>query len=105
MPHRPPRSTLFPYTTLFRSLHKALALAVRQIGTLATRPLGDQAAGAVDAGRMKLDELHVLQRQAGAQYHRIAVAGAGMRRGAPVIGAAVTTGREDHHVRSEAVDR
>src|SRR5947209_11511383 len=81
MPHRPPRSTLFPYTTLFRSLHKALALAVRQIGTLATRPLGDQAAGAVDAGRMKLDELHVLQRQAGAQYHRIAVAGAGMRRG------------------------
>src|SRR2546422_1393222 len=30
MIRRPPRSTLFPYTTLFRSLHHAAALAARR---------------------------------------------------------------------------
>jgi hypothetical protein len=30
---------------------------------------------------MELHELHILQRQTGAQHHAAAVAGAGMRRG------------------------
>ena len=51
------------------ALHEALALAVGEVAALAARALGDQAAGAVDAGRVELDELHVLQRQAGAQHH------------------------------------
>src|SRR2546427_5150262 len=34
MIRRPPRSTLFPYTTLFRSVRARSALAVEQIGTL-----------------------------------------------------------------------
>src|SRR2546429_3315772 len=32
MIRRPPRSTLFPYTTLFRSVREALGLSQRQVG-------------------------------------------------------------------------
>src|SRR2546423_5914533 len=32
MIRRPPRSTLFPYTTLFRSLHRGIAEATAQAG-------------------------------------------------------------------------
>ena len=52
---------------------------------------------------MELHELHVLQGQAGAQHHGIAVAGAGVRRCTGEIGTAITAGREDHLVRPEAV--
>ena len=62
-------------------------------------------AGAVDAGRVELDEFHVLQRQAGAQHHRIAVAGAGVRRGAGLVDPAASARRNDGHVGAEAVDR
>src|ERR1700730_12373564 len=37
------------------ALHEALAFPIRKIAALAARALGDQAAGAVNAGRMKLD--------------------------------------------------
>ena len=60
------------------ALHEALAFGVDEIAAFAARAFGDQAAGAVDAGRMELHELHVLQRQAGAQHHGVAVAGAGV---------------------------
>ena len=78
------------------ALHEALALAVGHIAALAARPLGDQAAGAVNSGRVELDELHVLQRQPGAQHHRIAVAGAGVGRGAGEIRPAISAGGENH---------
>src|SRR5689334_24121470 len=45
MIRRPPRSTLFPYTTLFRSLREALRDLLRQ-GPRAGRGLGDLAARA-----------------------------------------------------------
>ena len=61
------------------ALHEPLALGVGQVSALAARAFSDQHARAVDAGRVELDELHVLQRQAGAEHHRIAVAGAGVR--------------------------
>src|SRR3712207_7324051 len=35
MIRRPPRSTLFPYTTLFRSLYRALAISARALNPLA----------------------------------------------------------------------
>ena len=60
----------------------ALHEGVRQIAALAAHALGDQAAGAVDPGRVELDELHVLHGQPGAQHHAAAIAGAGVRRGA-----------------------
>ena len=52
---------------------------------------------------MELHELHVLQRQAGAQHHAAAVAGADVRRGAGEVGAAVAAGRQDGLVGGEAV--
>ena len=86
------------------ALHEALAFGIDQITALAARALGDQAAGTVDAGRVELDELHILQRQAGAQHHGVAVAGARMGRGAGEIGAAITAGGEDDLVGAEPVD-
>ena len=87
------------------ALHEALAFAVGQIAAFAARALGDQAAGAIDPGRMELDELHVLQRQAGAQHHRVAVAGTGVSLGCGEIGAPVAAGGEHHHVGAKPVDR
>ena len=42
------------------ALHEALAVRIGQVATLAAHAFGDQAAGAINAGRMKLHELHVL---------------------------------------------
>ena len=53
---------------------------------------------------MKLHELHVLQRQPGAQRHRVAVAGAGMGRSGREIGAAVAAGGEDGGLGAEPVN-
>ena len=87
------------------ALHEALAFGIDEIAAFAARAFGDEAARAVDAGRVELDELHVLQRQAGAQRHRAAVAGAGMRRGAGGIGAAIAAGGEDRGLGAEAMQR
>ena len=54
---------------------------------------------------MELDELHVLERQAGAEHHRIAVAGLRMRAGARIIATAVAARRNHHRLRAEAVHR
>src|SRR6185369_12876284 len=87
------------------ALHEALAFAIGEVAALAARALGDEHADAIDAGRVELDELHVLERQAGAKHHAIAVAGAGMGAGAGEIDAAVASGREHHRLRAEAMDR
>src|SRR5688572_32835119 len=47
------------------ALHEALALGVREIPALAARTFRDQAAGAVDAGRVELHELEIFERQPG----------------------------------------
>ena len=86
------------------ALHEALPLGVGQIAALAAHPLGDQAAGAVDAGGMELHELHVLQRQPRPQHHRVAVAGTGVGRGAGEVDPAVAAGGEAGHVGVEAVE-
>ena len=54
---------------------------------------------------MELHELHVLERKAGAEHHRIAVAGASVRRRRGEIDAAIAAGREHHRLRAEAMDR
>ena len=54
---------------------------------------------------MELDELHVLQRQPGAQRHRIAVAGAGVSRGTGLVDPSAAAGRDDRHIGAEAMDR
>ena len=86
------------------ALHEALALGIGEIAALAARAFGDQAPGAVDAGGVELHEFHVLQGQAGAQHHGVAVAGAGVRRGAGEIGAPVAAGGDDGHVGADAMN-
>ena len=56
-------------------LQVAVAVLVDQVAALGARRLGDQDAGERQAGRMVLDELHVLERRAGAVGQRHAVAG------------------------------
>jgi len=57
------------------TLHEALAPAVEQDAAFAAHALGDQHAQPVEAGRVKLEELHILQRQAAPQQDGGAVAG------------------------------
>ena len=87
------------------ALHEALAVAVGEVGALAARALRHQHAGVVDAGGVELHELHVLQRQAGAQHHGGAVAGLGVGAGAAEVGAAVAAGGDDGLLGAEAVQR
>mmetsp|Transcript_10585 Transcript_10585/g.20443 ORF Transcript_10585/g.20443 Transcript_10585/m.20443 type:complete len:470 (-) Transcript_10585:482-1891(-) len=85
------------------ALHEALALRVAQDAALAARALGDQAARAVDARRVELHKLEVLERQSGARDHGVAVAGARVcRRGRPP-GAAVAARRNDRVLALEAM--
>src|SRR5204862_7073143 len=85
------------------ALHEALAFRIGEIAAFAARTLGDEDADAIDASRMELHEFHVLQRQAGAQYHGIAITGAGMSRGGREIGAAIAAGRQDSAMGAEAM--
>ena len=87
------------------ALHEPLALAVGKIPAFAACAFRDQHSRAIDAGRMELHELHVLQRQSGAQHHRIAVPGAGVRRRTREIGAPVAARRQDRALRTERMDR
>src|SRR2546426_5575284 len=54
MIRRPPRSTLFPYTTLFRSLYASPAPVKLQIGAKLTQGLG--AGSNPDIGRQAAEE-------------------------------------------------
>jgi hypothetical protein len=56
------------------ALHEALAVAVEQDPAFAAHALGDEHAGARDAGRVELPELHVLERNSRARRHPQAVA-------------------------------
>ena len=87
------------------TFHETLAFGIGQVTALAAHAFGNQAARAVNAGRVELHELHVLQRQARAQDHAAAVARTGMRGGAGEEGAAITAGRQNGLVRAEAVQR
>src|SRR2546430_2068854 len=64
MIRRPPRSTLFPYTTLFRSLVERLLLGLGDVAAVGARHgalfLADGAVLAVQLGRLRLGELPFL---------------------------------------------
>ncbi len=59
--------------------HEALAPVVPQVAALATTRLGHEDAARDESGRVELEELHVLQGQAGAPRHGHAVAGHRLR--------------------------
>src|SRR3712207_46894 len=54
MIRRPPRSTLFPYTTLFRSREGAMVAGAVAVGAVA---LGAMAVGALAIGRLAIGRL------------------------------------------------
>ena len=87
------------------AFHEALAFGIGQVTAFAACAFGDQHARAVDAGRVELDELHVLQGQACAQHHAATVTGAGVGAGRGVVAAAIAAGRQHHSMRAEPVDR
>ncbi len=85
-------------------VHEPLALAIVEQSALAAGCLGDENPVRVDAGRVELDEFHVLERQASTENHRKAVAcvGVGVRRDLP--GARVATGRKQRRLGVEDVE-
>src|SRR5262249_3706462 len=85
------------------TLHEPLALVVGQIAALAARALGDEAAGAIDPGRMELDEPDVQTRRAGAQDHGVPAARAGVCPGCEKKDTAVAPGRQTRAGGAEAV--
>ncbi len=87
------------------ALHEAFALGVHKVSAFAAGAFGDQTAGAIDAGRMELHELHVLQRQAGAEHHGVAIASLGVGAGAGQISAAIPAGGQNGLLRTEPMDR
>src|SRR5207245_1911027 len=81
------------------------ALGIDEIAALAARAFSDETAGAVNSGRMELDEFHVLQRQAGTQCHRTAIAGLGVGAGAGMVDAPIAPGGQNGGLRAEAMQR
>ena len=80
-------------------LEVAPSLRVEEDAALAARRLGDEDPGAGKAGGVVLDELHVLERNAGAVGHRHPVAGLDRGVGGEGEDAAATAGAEDHGFR------
>lgn len=87
------------------ALHEALTLRVEEVTTLTTRALSDQAASAVDTGRVELDEFQILERQTGTCDHGHTVTSASVCASSAEVSLAVTTGGQDSLVRAEAMDR
>src|SRR3712207_8898422 len=76
MIRRPPRCTLFPYTTLFRSADAGAQLAEQPLGVAQERPLhGERADRGVERGPPALDRLldvgprHLAQRRHRSEEH------------------------------------
>ena len=74
--------------------HKSLSLRVSQYAALSSTALSDQTTSAVDACRVELHELGVLQGDAGPERHCVTVSGAGVCGGAGEVRATVTTSSE-----------
>src|SRR5260370_10493458 len=85
--------------------HEPVAFAVGQVTTLAASALRNQNAGAIYAGRVELDEFHILQWQPGAQHHGVAVTGAGVSRGAGFVDPAAAASGDDGHIGAEPMNR
>ena len=86
------------------ALHEALPLPVHQEAALAAHRLGEEEAELVHAGRVELEELHVLERQAAPVGDRHAVAGEGVRVAGDLEHLAEAAGREEDRLGPEGVD-
>ncbi len=85
--------------------HEPVPFAVGQVTTLAASALRNQNAGAIYAGRVELDEFHVLQWQPRAQHHGVAVTGTGVSRGAGLVDPTAAASGDDGHIGAEPMNR
>lgn len=85
-------------------LHEALAVLVAEDAALTAGALRQQDAHAPDAGRVELEELHVLQRQPATVDRRLAVTRQRVRVRRHLEELAAAAGRVDHGLRLEDVD-
>lgn len=85
------------------ALHEPLAAGVAEDRALAARALGEEDAEAGQAGRVELEELHVLQRELLAPDDPDAVAREGVRVGGRLEDLAEAAGGEDDRLRVEDV--
>ena len=83
------------------AFHETFAVRVAQNAAFAAHAFGDQAAGTVDAGRVELHELHVLQGETRARGETGAIARTSVRRRCAEIRAAIAAGREHDAVCAE----
>src|SRR5438034_8705401 len=60
MTRRPPRSTLFPYTTLFRSVWVSTPSPYRKFSTHSSRANGRSSAGSKDRKSTRLNSSHTV---------------------------------------------
>jgi hypothetical protein len=86
------------------ALHEALAVLVAEDAALASRALGQQDAELVDAGRVELEELHVLEREPVPVDDRRRVTGQRVRVGRDLEHLAEAAAGEDHRLGLEDVD-
>ena len=86
------------------ALHEPLAVGVAQDAALAAGGLGQQDAQPGQAGRVELEELHVLQRQAAAEGDAHAVTGEGVGVGGGLEDLAGAAGGQDDGLGPEDVD-
>ena len=86
------------------ALHEALTVSVTENTAFTTSTLGDENAQASQAGRVELNEFHVLQGQACTQCDSHAVTGEGVCVGGGLEDLATAAGCEDHGLSLEDVD-
>ncbi len=85
------------------AFHETLAIRVTQNAAFAAHAFSDQTTRAVDAGRVELHELHILQGESRTRKQSAAIARAGMCRGRREIGATVAAGGEHDAMRAKQV--
>lgn len=86
------------------SLHESLTIAVSQDTTFTSAALSHEATSTVDTGRMELDELRILDREASSGNHATTITSAGVSGGAREVSSTIATGSDDSVVGLHPVD-
>jgi hypothetical protein len=84
--------------------HKTFSQSITKDTALASAAFGHEAASSIDAGGMELDELEIGKRQAGSGNHASSISGAGVGRGAGLVGPSVSSGGDNSVESSDSVD-
>jgi len=86
------------------SLHETFSVLVSEDTTLTTATFSYEATSTINTGRVELNELGVLDREAGSSNHTTTVTSAGVGGGAALVGSTVPTGGEHSLVGTHTMD-